>query len=63
MLDAVLHGLVEVVLYGKGYWTVRLLSGGRIDPGKWRESVVTLIGLLVTAAWCVPLLVWLGNRG
>lgn len=59
MLEALFHLLFEVVLYGRGYWTLRLLSGGRIQPGKWSDGAVTLVGLVVTAAWCVPLIIWL----
>ncbi len=61
MLEALFHLLFEVLLYGKGYWTLRLLSGGRIKPDKWNDGIVTLIGLLATAAWCVPLVIWLAS--
>lgn len=65
MLEILFHLVFEVVLYGKGYWTLRLVSWGRIKPARWSDTTVSLIGLLVTAAWCVPLFIWLtsGSAG
>lgn len=59
MLEVAFHLLFEVVFYGKGYWTLRLLSGGRIKPDKWSDGTVILAGIVATAVWCVPLLAWL----
>jgi len=59
MLEALFSFVFEVVLYGKGYWTLRLVSAGRIQPKRWNESLVALVGLLATLAWCMPLLLWL----
>jgi hypothetical protein len=62
LIEALFHFLVEVLLYGKGYWSLRLLSLGRIEPSDWNDGLVSAIGLAVTLAWCVPLLLWLtGN--
>jgi hypothetical protein len=61
MLEALFHLLVEVLLYGKGYWTLRLFSVGRIRPGGWNDGLVSLVGLLVTLLWAVPLLIWLSG--
>lgn len=59
MLEVLFHLLFEVVFYGKGYWTLRLVSGGRIKPARWSDGAVMLTGIFATAAWCVPLLIWL----
>lgn len=61
MLEALFHLLVEVLLYGKGYWILRLLSVGRIRPGSWNDGLVSLVGLLATLLWAVPLLIWLSG--
>jgi hypothetical protein len=61
MLEALFHLLFEVLLYGKGYWTLRLLSGGRIQPGKWNDGIVILVGFAVTVAWGLPLIIWLAS--
>ncbi|MVW74731.1 hypothetical protein [Pseudomonas xionganensis] len=61
MIEALFNFLVEVLLYGKGYAALRLLSLGRIKPSTWNDSMVSVVGLLVTLAWCVPLLFWLGG--
>jgi hypothetical protein len=58
-MEALFHFLVEVLLYGKGYWALRLLS---IDPRGWNDGLVSLVGLMVTLVWLVPLLLWVtGN--
>nr|WP_298170607.1 hypothetical protein [uncultured Pseudomonas sp.] len=58
-MEALFYFLVEVLLYGKGYWSLRLLS---IDPRGWSDGLVSLVGLMVTLAWLVPLLLWMtGN--
>jgi hypothetical protein len=61
MLEALFHLVVEVLLYGKGYWTLRLLSVGRIRPGCWNDGLVSLVGLLATLLWAAPLLIWLSG--
>ena len=58
MIEALASFLVEVLLYGKGYWSLRILSLGRIDPHRWNDGLVSLVGLMVTLAWCVPLVLW-----
>lgn len=63
MLEALFTFVFEVVLYGKGYWTLRLLSAGRIKPQRWNDGMVCLVGLLVTLVWCVPLVLWLARSG
>jgi hypothetical protein len=50
--------LGEVLLYGKGYWALRILSLGKIEPYRWNDGMVSLVGFLVTLAWCVPLVLW-----
>lgn len=62
MWVALVHALVEVLLYGQGYWLLRVLSGGRIEPKRWNDGLVALVGLAFTLAWAVPLIVWLGCR-
>jgi hypothetical protein len=57
-MEALFYFLVEVLLYGKGYWSLRLLSLGRIDPRSWNDGLVSLVGLMVTLAWFVPLVLW-----
>nr|WP_298116011.1 hypothetical protein [uncultured Pseudomonas sp.] len=59
MTEALFHFLVEVLLYGKGYWALRLLSLGLIDPRRWNDVLVSLVGFMVTLAWFVPLLLWM----
>ncbi|MDN5514579.1 MAG: hypothetical protein L0G82_05030 [Pseudomonas sp.] len=61
MLEALFSLVFEVVLYGKGYWTLKLVSAGRIQPKRWNDSLVALVGLVATLAWCVPLLLWLAS--
>ena len=61
MTEALFHFVVEVLLYGKGYAVLRVLSLGRIKPGTWNDGIVSVVGFLVTLAWCVPLLLWLGS--
>jgi hypothetical protein len=61
-MDALFYFLVEVLLYGKGYWSLRLLSLGRIDPSSWNDGWVSLVGLMVTLAWFVPLVLWATGR-
>lgn len=63
MLEVMSYLLIEVVIYGQGYWALRLLSAGRIRPDRWNQAMVCLIGVLVTVAWCVPLLLWLTGEG
>lgn len=61
-METLFYFLVEVLLYGKGYWSLRLLSLGRVDPGSWNDGLVSLVGLMVTLAWFVPLVLWVtGN--
>lgn len=55
MLEALLTFVFEVVLYGKGYGTLKLLSAGRIKPQRWNDGLVSLVGVLATLLWCVPL--------
>lgn len=61
MLEALFSLVFEVVLYSKGYWTLQLVSAGRIQPKRWNDSLVALVGLVATLVWCVPLLLWLSS--
>ncbi|MES2820682.1 MAG: hypothetical protein V4812_17055 [Pseudomonadota bacterium] len=63
MIEALIHFVLEVLLYGKGYGALRLLSFGRIRPGRWNDGLVQLVGLAVTLAWVLPLLIWLTGQG
>lgn len=59
MAEVLSYLLIEVLIYRQGYWALRLLSFGRIRPDGWSDARVGLVGVLVTVAWCVPLLLWL----